>query len=103
MQGAEEGIDDKQFVSILADSFWYNNRDDYMLKHITNVVCNAACNVACNIVCNIPTGVEEYMNETLNFIANPQYEKSCKLHEQYQKQYLVYYNTNPGHKLESGV
>ena len=59
VQGAGEGTDNKQFASMLADTFEYNDIDDCILEHMIDVVCD------------VLTRVEEYINETLNFIANP--------------------------------
>ena len=59
MQGLGEVANDKQFVSILVDTFEYNTRENYIFKYIIDVVCD------------VPIRAEEYMNDTLNFIANP--------------------------------
>ena len=42
VQGLGEGTDDQQFVSMLADTFSYNDTGDYMLEHMIDVAYNVA-------------------------------------------------------------
>ena len=71
--GNAQEEEDEQFVNMLADTFGYNDIEDNMLEHMID------------ISCDVSARAEDYTNDTLNFIANPKNEKSCKLHERYQK------------------
>ena len=78
-----EKVQDKQFMNMLVDTFGYNDIDDNMLEHIIDVAYD------------VPTRAEDYTNNTLNFIFNPKNKKSSKLYKRYQKQYTIYYDSDP--------